>query len=76
MSETNYTPKATTTKIIATSRMSIRVKDNYFTIEFSEERSIPDTEGVDIAKEREALWDTVNAEVDNQASVIYDTFNN
>lgn len=76
MGEDMYTSKSITTKIMATSRMSIRVKDNYFTIEYTEERSIPDKKGVDLEKEREALWDTVNTEVDNQAQSIWETFNN
>ena len=71
-----YVSKAKTVSITATSRMSLKVKDNYFTIEYSEDRSIPDVDGVDLAKEKEALWDAVNTEVDNQAQVIYDTFNN
>ena len=44
----DYEPKAKITKIQATSRMSIKVRDNYFTIEYTEERVIPDLDGVDI----------------------------
>lgn len=72
---TNYEPKAVISKIQATSRMSLKVKDNFFTVEYSEERVIPDLEGVDIEQEKAALWDAVNSEVDNQAEVIYNTFN-
>lgn len=72
---TEYEPKATINKISATSRMSLKVRDNYFTIEYSEERIVPDIEGINIEQERIALWDAVNAEVDNQAEVIYNTFN-
>lgn len=71
-----YEPKAKITKISATSRTSLRIKENYFTCEYSEERVIPDIEGVNIEQEREALWDAVNAEVDNQAETIWNTFNN
>lgn len=71
---TGYEPKAVVSKITATSRSSIKIKDNFFTIEYSEERVIPDLEGVDLDKEREALWDAVNNEVDNQAAIIYETF--
>ena len=71
----DYEPKAIISKIQATSRMSLKVKDNFFTVEYSEERVIPDIEGIDIEKEKAALWDAVNAEVDNQAEVIYNTFN-
>ncbi len=70
-----YNPKAQITKISATSRMSLKIKDNFFTVEYSEERVIPDLDGVDIEQERVALWDTVNAEVDNQAEILYNTFN-
>ena len=72
---TEYEPKARVTKIQATSRMSLKVKDNYFTVEYTEERTIPEVEGVDLEQEKSALWDAVNAEVDNQAEVIYNTFN-
>lgn len=71
-----YEPKAIISKIQATSRMSLKIRDNFFTIEYSEERVIPDVDGIDIDQEREALWDAVNAEVDNQAEIIHDTFQN
>ena len=69
-----YVSKAKINKIQATSRMSLKVNDNFFTIEYSEERIIPDIDGVDIEQERAILWDTVNAECDNQAECIYNTF--
>lgn len=75
MEQNEYEPKGVITSIRATSRMSLKVKDNYFTIEYTEERAIPNVEGVDIEQERSALWDSVNNEVDNQAEVIYNTFN-
>ena len=59
--------KAVTTKITATSRISLKKGETFYTLEFSEERTIPAVEGVDIALERKLLWDTVNTEVDNQA---------
>ena len=71
-----YNSKAKISKISATSRASLSIKGNFFTVEYSEERVIPDIEGVDIEKEREALWDAVNTECDNQADVLWDTFSN
>ena len=65
--EEEYTPKAVITSIRATSRASIKVKDSFFTVEYSEERVIPDLDDVDIEKEREILWDAVNDECDNQS---------
>lgn len=70
-----YEVKGITTKITATSRVAIKIKDNYYTVECSEDRSIPDVEGVDIEKERQALFDDVNATVDGQIEDIYNTFN-
>ena len=70
-----YEVKGISTKITATSRVAIKIKDNYYTVECSEERSIPDVEGVDIDKERQALFDDVNATVDGQIEDIYNTFN-
>ena len=70
-----YEVKGISTKITATSRVAIKIKDNYYTVECSEERSIPDVEGVDIEKERQALFDDVNSTVDRQIEDIYNTFN-
>lgn len=53
-----------TTAIRITSRASIKVKDSFYTIEYCEERSIPDD--ADLEEERADLWNTCNAEVDNQ----------
>ena len=63
----NYEPKAVITTIKATARASIKVYDNFYTMEYCEERVIPDVEGVNIEFEKQALWNTVLAEVDNQA---------
>lgn len=70
-----YESKATVTKISATSRVAIRLKDNYYTVEYSEERTIPDADGVILKEERAALFDAVNAVVDAQAEDIVRSFN-
>lgn len=69
-----YESLAKITVISATSRASIKIKDNYFTVEYHEERAIPDIDGVQIDKERELLWNTVNNECDNQIEEISQTF--
>ena len=69
-----YESKATVTKISAVSRVAIKIKDNYYTVEYSEERSIPDTPEIDIMAERQLLFDDVNAVVDSQAEDIIKTF--
>lgn len=55
---------AKTTTIRATSRISTKIKDTFYTFEYCEERQIED--GDDVVAEREKLWNTCNSEVDNQ----------
>ena len=66
-----YEVKAKINKISATSRASVCVNKNYYTVEYSEERIVPDTDDVDIIKERNDLWDTVNNECDEQIAKVY-----
>lgn len=70
-----YYAQATVTKIQASSRASIKVKDSFYTIEYSEERTVPDRPDVEIEIEREILWNTVNNEVDNQIQDILNAKN-
>lgn len=69
-----YESKATVTKISATSRVAIKVRDNFYTVEYSEERSIPNVEGVDMEQERLVLFDECNKIVDAQCNDILNTF--
>jgi hypothetical protein len=69
-----YESKAIVTKINATSRIAIKIRDNFYTVEYSEERSIPDVEGIDVEQERLLLFDAVNGVVDAQAEDIIKTF--
>lgn len=69
-----YVSKATTTTIKASSRESIKLGDNYFTVEFTEERSVP--EDCDLEEERALLWDDVNEEIDQQIDDIVDMYKN
>lgn len=70
-----YVSKAKINKITATSRSSIKIREQYFTFEYSEERLIPDLPDVDIETERALLWEDCNAEVDNQIQTILDCAN-
>ena len=74
MAKATYKSKAVVKSITATSRASVKVNDAYYTLEYSEERIIPDVDDVDIAKERALLWDTVNAECDKQIEDVLKTF--
>lgn len=65
-----------TTKIVATSRCAIKVRDNYYTIEASAERSIRDADAADVDMDVEwtSIFDEVNTVVDNQMNEILETF--
>ena len=67
--------KAIVKTIAATSRASVKIRDSYYTVEYHEERLLP--EGLSeeqVAKEREILWDVVNNECDTQLEEISKTF--
>lgn len=63
---------STTTTIKASSRASVKVGDSYYTIEWTEERSVDPTDNLE--EERADLWDTANNEVDNQIKDILMAF--
>lgn len=65
-----YEPKAKTTTIKVSSRASVKIRDNFFTVEYCEERTIPDIEGVNIDAERDFLWNDCNKQVDDQIEQI------
>lgn len=69
-----YISQAKTTKITASSRCAIKIRDNYYTIEASEERTILDSDNADMEKEWALLFDAVNKIVDNQTEDIIKTF--
>lgn len=59
-----YVSMGTTTAIRITSRASVKVGESFYTVEYCEERSLP--ENADLEKEREILWNEANTECDNQ----------
>lgn len=54
--------------IKATSRLSVKVGNNFYTEEYCEERLLED--GDDVEQARKDLWETVNDEVDKQVEII------
>jgi len=64
----------TTKEISATSRMAVKIADNYYTFECSETRTVDmsklssnlEEAENEINEEWSALWDTVNGQLDNQ----------
>ena len=69
-----YISKAIPTSIKATSKCTVKLKDNYYSIEFTEERSIPDVKDIDIEIERTMLFEDANKVVDNQIKEILNNF--
>ena len=72
--EKEYVQKAITTSIKFTSRASVKIRENFYTVEACEERMLPDVAGIDLEKEKELLWDSVNVECDNQIQAILQSF--
>ena len=70
----DYKQKAIPKVIKFSSRASVKIKDNFYTIEYGEERQIDNFDKVDIEKERQLLIDACNIQVDNQIKEIINTF--
>lgn len=47
-------------------RQSRSIRGNYYTFEYKEERELPLTNSINLAKEKDDLWYSVNSEVDRQ----------
>ena len=63
------------TKIIkVSSRASVQIKNNFYTVEYGEERAVSDATDSELEAERERLWTLCNSEVDNQIREIVTTF--
>lgn len=70
-----YTPQSLPKEISCVSRVSLKIRDNFYTLEYGETRSIQEGFNYDnIDKEREALWNTCNDEVDRQAQEVQNLF--
>ena len=65
---------AKTTTIRATSRISTKIRDTFYTFEYCEERQIEENDNLE--EERAALWETCNAEVDAQVTDVMDMYKN
>lgn len=70
----DYTSKAKIKTIKATSRASVKVGDSFYTLEYCEERTMPQTSNINIQLEKDLLWDEVNAQVDKQIEDVLRAF--
>ncbi len=61
-----YISKANPTFIEAHSRVSVKIKDTFYTFEYAERRDFPIEEDINFEKERELLWEECHSQVDNQ----------
>lgn len=71
----SYQSKGKTTKISATSRVSAKIAETFYTVEFTKEVSFTAAAAVqaDMEAEKAALWNEVHGEVDKQLEDIYNT---
>lgn len=69
-----YFSQAVLTLIRATSRVSVKLNESFYTFEFQEERAFPidlvEEGQINFEKEKEMLWDEVHSQVDKQVSDI------
>lgn len=61
-----------TTRIQATQRMSVKIRDNYYTVEFLEEREVPNNPNIDLEQEKALLFESVQNTVYAQVQEIVD----
>lgn len=69
-----YFSQAVPTLIRATSRVSVKLNESFYTFEFQEERAFPidlvEEGQINFEEEKEMLWDEVHSQVDKQVSDI------
>lgn len=61
-----------TTRIQATQRMAVKIRDNYYTVEFLEEREVPNNPNLDLEEEKRLLFESVKNTVYSQIEEIVD----
>lgn len=71
-----YKSHTVPTTISATSRLAIKIRDNYYTIEAHGERTVVEQEGLDLDAEWQMLFNDINRVVDNQAEDIVESTKN
>lgn len=59
-----------TTRIQGTMRMAIKIRDNYYTVEFLEEREVPNNPNLDLEEEKRLLFESVKNTVYSQIEEI------
>ena len=65
-----YTSQAVVKDISASVKISVEINKTFYTIQYSETRSVPEDINVKLSKERQLLQDTVYSEVFNQIEEI------
>lgn len=69
-----YYSQGLPTMIRATSRVSVKLNDSFYTFEYSEERAFPIElvlgNEINFEREKELLWEDAHAQVDKQISDI------
>jgi hypothetical protein len=56
-----------TKEITCSSRISVKIKETFYTFEYSETRGLPrGNVNIDLQAEKEMLWEDCHAEVDKQ----------
>lgn len=61
-----------TTKIQQTMRMSVKIRDNFYTVEYQEERAVPNSPNIDLEQEKSRLYESCRDNIYAQVQEIID----
>ena len=63
---------ARVTKITQTMRMAVKIRDNFYTVEYQEERALPNLPSIDLEQEKSILFDSCRDNIYKQVQEIVD----
>ena len=67
-----HNQRVQTTMIRATERMAVKIRDNYYTLELTEERSIPNNPNIDLEEEKSRLFESVKTSLYKEVEELVD----
>ena len=68
--QAKYKPQATVKEFHVTSRVSVKIREEFYTFEYSETRFIDSPEKINMDKETMSAWDFAHSQVDKQVKEV------
>lgn len=69
-----YVPQAVTTGISADVKMTVKIRDNYYSVTAHEDRTVPPNEDVNLHKEWQCLYESIYGECLDRIEEIKEAF--